>query len=137
MITPENLQQVIQMLRESHGNYAEAARVTGVSPAYFSRVSSGNLKPRDIRSDMQEKLARGLTPAQRMSLLPLEDLRVKESSAPYSAGPREEIIQWVEGLSPEQFAALRTIMDLIPGRTGRKPGSRSKPSRSVQKKPDV
>lgn len=115
MITPENLQDVIQILRESHGSYAEAARVTGISPAYFSRVASGDLKPRDIRQDVKRKLTNGLNYAQRNQLQPQEKLAVRESHGLYSTEDPElkKIVEWLRELTPKQFDALKTLLGMM------------------------
>lgn len=110
-IEEPNIKKIVSTVIKNHGNIAEANRVTGVSRSYFSRVMSGDLKPKSVRPDVYNKLMKGLTAKQRDALLNRE----KDEPLVLPSLTKEEAWERFQKLSPVQMEAMFTIVEILPG----------------------
>jgi len=107
-----NIKKIVSQVIKNHGTIAEAARVTGLSTSYLSRIKNDDLKPKTVKQDVFSKLLKGLTAKQRETVKKTAD----SGDVEFSHMSKEELQKRLEALGPAQLEALFTIVGMIPKR---------------------
>jgi transcriptional regulator with XRE-family HTH domain len=97
-----NPKRIVEMILENHKTFAAGARVTGLSHAYLSRISSGADVPAGITDKTYQKLLRGLSRSQIESL--------DKTEAARKIHRNEQVGMFIAALDPR---AKNVVMDLL------------------------